>query len=91
MKSKIKIVYIIEYIIDVIHYVKGNPPAPGSYLFFRFPMGKFDWGVWYVIIFLYVQFLIWLAVVSKRGKKVRTVAFPAVRSVNKSRDTRNCV
>ena len=54
-------------------------------------MGKFDWGVWYVIIFLYEQFLIQLAAVSKRGKKVRTVAFPAVRSVNESRDTRNCV
>ena len=54
-------------------------------------MGKFDWGVWYVIIFLYEQFLIRLAAVSKRGKKVRTVSFPAVRSVNESRDTRNCV
>ena len=54
-------------------------------------LGKFDWGVWYVIIFLYVQFWIRLAAVSKRGKKVRTVAFPAVSSVNKSRDTRNCV
>ena len=53
--------------------------------------GKFDWGVWYVIIFLYAQFWIRLAAVSKRGKDVRTVAFPAVRSVNKSRDTRNCV
>ena len=54
-------------------------------------LGKLDWKVWYVIIFLYVQFWIRLAAVSKRGKKVRTVAFPAVRSVNKSRDTRNCV
>ena len=54
-------------------------------------MGKFDWGVWYVIIFLYVQFWIRLAAVSYRGKKVRTVAFPAVRLVNKSSDTRNCV
>ena len=54
-------------------------------------IGKFDWGVWYVIIFLYVQFLIRLAAVSNRGKKVRTVAVPVVRSVNKSRDTRNCV
>ena len=55
-------------------------------------LGKFDfdWGVWCVIIFLYVQFWIWLADVSKRGKKVRTVAFPVVRSVNKSRDTRDC-
>ena len=54
-------------------------------------MGKFDWGVWYVIIFLYVQFWIRLAAVNKRGKKVRIVVFPAVRSVNKSRNTRNCV
>ena len=46
-------------------------------------MGKFDWGVWYVIIFLYVQFWIRLAAVSKRGKNVRTVAFPVVKSVNK--------
>ena len=54
-------------------------------------MGKFDWGVWYVIIVLYVQFRIRLAAVSESGKKIRTVAFPAVRSVNKLRDTRNCV
>ena len=54
-------------------------------------MGKFDWGAWYVIIFLFAQFWIRLAAVSCRGKKVWTVAFPAVRSVNKSRDTRNCV
>ena len=60
-------------------------------------MGKFDWGGGggggggYVIIFLYVQFLIRLAVVSYRGKKVRTVASPVVRSVNKPRDSRNCV
>ena len=43
------------------------------------------------IFFLHVQFWIRLAAVSKRGKKVWTVAFPAVRSVNKSSDTRNCV
>ena len=54
-------------------------------------LGKFDWGVWYVIIFLYEQFWIRVAAVSKRGKKVRTVACHAVRSVNESRDTRNCV
>ena len=54
-------------------------------------MGKFDWGVRYVIIFLYVQFWIRLATVSYRGKKVRTVDSSAVRSVNKPRDTRNCV
>ena len=51
-------------------------------------MGKFDWGVWCVIIPLYVQFWIRLAAVSKRGKKVWTVVFPVVRSVNKSRDTK---
>ena len=54
-------------------------------------LGKFDWGVRHVIIFLYVQFWIRLGTVSYRGKKVRTVDSPAVRSVNKSRDTRNCV
>ena len=54
-------------------------------------MGKFDWGFWYVIIFLYVQFWIRLAAVSYRGMKVRTVASPVVRSVNKSRVTRTCV
>ena len=54
-------------------------------------MGKFDLGVRYVIIFLYVQFWIRLGTVSYRGKKVRTVVSPAVRSVIKSRDTRNCV
>ena len=54
-------------------------------------LGKFDWGVRYVIIFLYVQFWIRLGTVNYRGKKVRTVDTPAVRSVNKSRDTRNCV
>ena len=54
-------------------------------------MGKFDWGVRYVIIFLYVQFLIRLAAVSYRGEKVRIVVCPGVRSVNKSTDTRNCV
>ena len=54
-------------------------------------MGKFDWGFWYVIIFLYVQFWIRLAAVSYRGKKGRTVASPAVRSVNKSRVKRTCV
>ena len=53
-------------------------------------MGKFDWGVRYVIIFLYAQFWIRLGTVSYRGKKVRTADTPAVRSVKKSRDTRNC-
>ena len=53
-------------------------------------LGKLDWGVSYVIIFLFEQFWIRLAPVSKRGKKIRTVAFPAVRSVDESRDTRNC-
>ena len=41
--------------------------------------------------FLYIQFWIRLAAVGYRGKKVRIVAFPAVRSVSKSRDTRNYV
>ena len=54
-------------------------------------MGKFDWGGRSVIIFQYVQFWIRLAAVSYRGKKVRTVVSPVVRSVNKSLDTRNCV
>ena len=54
-------------------------------------MGKFDWGVQYVIIFLYEQFWIRLGTLSYRGKEVRTVDSPAVRSVNKSRDTRNSV
>ena len=54
-------------------------------------MGKFDWVVRYVIIFVYVQLWIRLAAVSYRGKKVRTVASPVVRSVHKSRDIRNCV
>ena len=53
-------------------------------------VGKFDWVVRYVIIFQYVQFWIRLAAVSYRGKKVGTAVYPAVRSVNKSRDTRNC-
>ena len=52
---------------------------------------KFDWGIRCVIIFLYVQFWIRLGTVSYRGKKVRTVDSLAVRSVHKSRDTRNCV
>ena len=54
-------------------------------------LGKFDLDVWYVIIFQYVQIWIRLADVSFRGKKVRTVVSPAVRSVNKSRDAQNCV
>ena len=45
-----------------------------------FTMGKFDWGVRYVIIFLYAQFWIRLVTVSYRGKKVRTVDSPTVRS-----------
>ena len=54
-------------------------------------MGKFDWKVWYAIIFLYVHFWIRLAAVSYRGRKARTDAFPVMRSVNKSRDTWNYV
>ena len=50
-----------------------------------------QWLGKFVIIFLYVKFWIRLAAVSKRVKKVQTVAFLVVRSVNRSRDTRNCV
>ena len=39
---------------------------------------------------MYGQFRIRLAAVSYCGKKVRTVASPVVRSINKSRDTRHC-
>ena len=53
------------------------------------PIAQIDWGLWFVTIFLYLQFR--LAAVIYRGKKVRTVASPALRSLNKSRDTRNCV
>ena len=42
-------------------------------------------------MFLYAQFLIRLAAVSYHGKKVRNAASPVMRSVNKSRGTRNCV
>ena len=42
----------------------------------------------HVIIFLYVQFWIRLGTLSYCGKKVRTVDSPAVRSVNKPRDTK---
>ena len=54
-------------------------------------MGKFDWGISFVIIFLWVQFCVRLAVASYRVKKVRTVASPVVRWANKSRDTHNCM
>ena len=54
-------------------------------------MGQVRLGGRYVIIFLYVQFWIRLAAVSYRGKKVRSMDFPAVRSVNKAHDTRNWV
>ena len=54
-------------------------------------IGQVQLGVRYVIILLYVQFWIRLAAVSYHGKKVRTVVFPMVRSVNTPRDTRNCV
>ena len=56
-----------------------------------YSLDKFDWGVRCVIIFLYVQLWIRLGTISYRDKKVRTVDSHAVRSVNKSRDTRNCV
>ena len=61
-----------------LHWMRGR------HLGWHVVMGKFDWGVRYVIIFLYVQFWIRLGTVSYRGKKVRTVDSPAVRSVNKS-------
>ena len=48
-------------------------------------------GVWYVIIFLWIQFWIRLAAVSYRCKKVRTLASPVVRWVNKTRDAQNCI
>ena len=51
-------------------------------------VGKFDWGVRYVIIFQYVQFWIRLPAVSYRGKTIRTLVSPAVRSVNKTHDTK---
>ena len=54
-------------------------------------LAKFDWVVRYVISFQYVQFWIRLAAVSYRGKIVRTAVNHAVRSVNKSHDTRNWV
>ena len=41
--------------------------------------------------FLYAQFWTRLVAVCYPGKKLQAVASPAVRSVNKSRDTRNCV
>ena len=49
-------------------------------------MDKFDWGFWYAIIFLYVQYCIRLAAENNRGKNVRTVASPVVRSVNNTRN-----
>ena len=68
------------------HIPNGHVTGGGTII-----LGEFDWGVWYVIIFLCELFWIRLATVSKRGKKVRTVAFPAVRSVNESRDILNYV
>ena len=57
----------------------------------RQSLDKFDWGVCYVIIFLYVHFWLRLAAVSYRGKNIRTAASLAVSSVNKSHDTRKFV
>ena len=76
--------------ISSIKFLPGNLLCVILISFFD-KMGKFDWGSRYVIIFLCVQFWIRLAAVRYRGKNVRTVASPAVRSVNKSRDTLNCV
>ena len=53
--------------------------------------GQVRLGVQYVTIFLYIKFWIRLGTVSYRGKKVQTVDSSAVRSVDKSRNTRNCV
>ena len=50
---------------------------------------KFDFLIFCIIIFLWVRFWIRLAAVSYRGKRIRTVASHAGRSVNKPRDTRN--
>ena len=69
---------------EITHPGIANPVSQQS-------VGMFDWGVRHVIIFLCAQFWIRLAAVSYRGRKVRTMASPAVRSVNKSRDTRNHV
>ena len=49
------------------------------------------WGLVHNYFFCMYTFWIRLAAVSYRGKKVRTTASTAVRSVNKTRDTRNCV
>ena len=76
---------------DISYVLLGAILAIYNGLRMRTTLGKFDWGFRYVIIFLYVQFWIRLAAASYCDKKVRTVAFPAARSVNKWRDTRNCV
>ena len=92
--------YLIWYVIPSRHYSDQHMVQSRNsihhcvwrYQLWGFDtLGKFDWGVRYVIIFLYVQFWIRLGTVSYRGKKVRTVDSPAVRSVNKSRGTRNSV
>ena len=54
---------------EVVYLKKNVPGDPIG-------IGQVRLGVWYVIIFLYVQF----------GIEVHTVASPAVRSENKSRD-----
>ena len=84
-----------DHDISKVHYFSTVCVSSESYSYVTAPfavaLGKFDWGVRYVIIFLHVQFWIRLGTVNYRGKKVQTVDSPAVRSVNKSRDTRNCV
>ena len=72
-----------------IYYNDISSIATAIKLFWK--SGKVRLEVRYVIIFLFVQFWIRLVVVSYRGGKARVVTSPAVRSVNKSHDTRNCV
>ena len=39
--------------LSVLNHYIGEP---SYYQYKSIALGKFDWGVWYVIIFLYVQF-----------------------------------
>ena len=50
-----------------ITYKSWSPRS--CYYYVLSTIGKFDWGVWYVIIFQYLHFWIRLAAVSYRGKK----------------------
>ena len=67
--SIIKNIYCLLFVSLLSHFwlIHSFPPTPAlSTISGPLPssMGKFDWGVWYVIIFLYVQFSIRLAAVS---------------------------